>query len=86
MAEKPKFGRSSGAPVPRPRKAQSDSPPGFAESPSEWDAGLPERLLLLTDNRFEHHGEVSHHNATDLVNGREGDVLFVNGEVMPRSA
>jgi FtsP/CotA-like multicopper oxidase with cupredoxin domain len=52
-------------------------------------AELPERLLILSDNRFLPDGSLDlpepHSPAwrVDFENGREGDVLFVNGEVMP---
>ena len=51
--------------------------------------GIPERLLILWDNRFDADGSVQfaeRHSLTgmrDEVNGREGDVLFVNGQVTP---
>lgn len=50
---------------------------------------LPERLLVLSDNRFRPDGAVdlpdpdSPQGRIDSENGREGDVLFVNGQVMP---
>jgi FtsP/CotA-like multicopper oxidase with cupredoxin domain len=52
-------------------------------------ASLPEKLLILQDNRFLPDGSVDlpdPHSAEGLVdeeNGREGNVLFVNGRVMP---
>ncbi|HUG27544.1 MAG TPA: multicopper oxidase domain-containing protein, partial [Gemmatimonadales bacterium] len=52
-------------------------------------ATLTERLLILSDNRFLPDGSLdlperhSHQGNTDFENGREGDVLFVNGDVMP---
>ena len=52
-------------------------------------ASLPEQVLVLSDNRFLPNGEVdfpkpsSAQGQIDEVNGREGDVLFVNGQVMP---
>jgi FtsP/CotA-like multicopper oxidase with cupredoxin domain len=52
-------------------------------------AGITERLLVLSDNRFKADGAVDlpHHTSpegnTDAQNGREGDVLFVNGKRMP---
>jgi FtsP/CotA-like multicopper oxidase with cupredoxin domain len=55
-------------------------------------AGLTERLLILSDNRFLDDGSLDlpePHSAgwrVDFENGREGDVLFVNGEVMPELA
>src|SRR5205814_577059 len=51
---------------------------------------LTERLLILSDNRFLHDGTIdfpdpaSHHGGIDEENGREGPILFVNGQVMPR--
>jgi bilirubin oxidase len=50
---------------------------------------IPERLLILTDNRFTADGAIAFPDPQsiqaeiDLENGREGDVLFVNGQVMP---
>ncbi len=52
-------------------------------------ASMPDKLLILSDNRFLADGTVdfpdpsSHHGAIDENNGREGPVLFVNGQVMP---
>jgi bilirubin oxidase len=52
-------------------------------------AGIPEQLLVLADNRFLPGGEVdlplhdSPRGELDEENGREGDVLFVNGRIMP---
>lgn len=52
-------------------------------------AGIPEQLLLLSDNRFTPAGEVdfpppdSPQGRIDEENGREGPVLLVNGRVMP---
>ncbi len=51
--------------------------------------GIPEKLLILSDNRFNPDGSIAFPDPTsiqasiDLENGREGDVLFVNGQVMP---
>jgi FtsP/CotA-like multicopper oxidase with cupredoxin domain len=50
---------------------------------------MTERLLVLSDNRFLDDGSFdlpdphSHQGRVDFENGREGSVLFVNGEVMP---
>lgn len=50
---------------------------------------LTERLLILTDQRFAADGSIDLPAAhtmpgrIDDENGREGDVLFVNGQVMP---
>lgn len=52
-------------------------------------ANLTERLLILSDNRFLPDGSFdlperhSHQGNVDFENGREGDVLFVNGDVLP---
>ena len=51
--------------------------------------GIPERLLILSDNRFRADGSVdfaepqSVQGQIDEVNGREGDMLFVNGQRSP---
>ncbi|MGH7459523.1 MAG: multicopper oxidase family protein [Longimicrobiales bacterium] len=50
---------------------------------------LPEKVLVLGDNRFLADGSVdlperrSPQGRIDFENGREGNVLFVNGQVMP---
>ena len=55
-------------------------------------ASIPEKLILLSDNRFTPRGVVdlpaegSPQEEVDEVNGREGNVLFVNGQVMPTIA
>ncbi len=52
-------------------------------------AGMPERLLVLHDNRFDETGAIdvpergSLEARIDEENGREGDVLFVNSQVGP---
>ena len=52
-------------------------------------ATLTERLLILTDQRFRSDGSIdlpeprSMQDRIDNENGREGDVLFVNGQVLP---
>lgn len=52
-------------------------------------AGIPEKLFVLSDNRFTADGAVdlpspeSPQGEIDEENGREGDVLFVNGTIMP---
>ncbi len=52
-------------------------------------ASLPEKLLILSDNRFRSDGSLDFPNpdspegGVDGVNGREGNVIFVNGQVMP---
>ncbi|NIP83965.1 MAG: multicopper oxidase domain-containing protein [Gemmatimonadetes bacterium] len=50
---------------------------------------MTEQLIILSDNRFLDDGTVDVQDRTtprgriDFENGREGDVLFVNGQVMP---
>ncbi|MFL5556406.1 MAG: multicopper oxidase family protein, partial [Gemmatimonadaceae bacterium] len=50
---------------------------------------MADKLLVLSDNRFLTGGDIdfphpaSHAGGIDEENGREGPVLFVNGEVMP---
>ena len=52
-------------------------------------ASLPERLLVLSDNRFLEDGSIDIRDPlkpsgrVDAENGREGEVVFVNGEVRP---
>ncbi len=52
-------------------------------------AGIPERTLILSDNRFADDGSIripepnSLEARIDFENGREGPVLLVNGEVKP---
>jgi FtsP/CotA-like multicopper oxidase with cupredoxin domain len=51
--------------------------------------GIPEKLIVLSDNRFLSDGSIDlPHPHTpparvDRENGREGDVVFVNGQVAP---
>jgi len=51
---------------------------------------LPEKLLILSDNRFHADGSIdisAPHSPAAIVdeeNGREGNVMLVNGQVMPR--
>lgn len=50
---------------------------------------IPEKLLVLSDNRFLPDGSIdlpdpdSPRGQIDMENGREGDALLVNGQVMP---
>ncbi len=52
-------------------------------------ASIPEKLLILSDNRFRPDGSIdlpdpdSPQGQVDIENGREGDVLFVNGQIVP---
>ena len=45
--------------------------------------GLVDEVLILNDNRFDANGAVSADTMNDQMNGRMGDVLFVNGAVSP---
>lgn len=55
-------------------------------------ASIMEKVLILSDNRFLPDGSIDFSRAgtpqgiVDEVNGREGNVLFVNGRVMPTLA
>ena len=52
-------------------------------------ASVPEKLLILSDNRFLPDGSLdfpeagSEQGRIDAMNGREGDILFVNDQIMP---
>ena len=54
--------------------------------------GMKEQLIVLSDNRFNPDGSIDMQDPStpqgniDLSNGREGNVLFVNGRVMPTIA
>ena len=51
--------------------------------------GIPEKLLILSDNRFDSSGAIAFplpHSVEEIVdveNGREGNALLVNGQAMP---
>lgn len=45
--------------------------------------GLVDEILVLNDNRFDANGAVAAETMDDQMNGRRGDVLFVNGAVNP---
>jgi len=50
-------------------------------------AQLPERLLILSDSRLDHHGALDHrHGPVEEANGREGNLLLVNGQTSPTLA
>jgi bilirubin oxidase len=50
---------------------------------------LPEKVIVISDNRFAPDGSIdlpgslTPEGTVDRENGREGDVIFVNGSVMP---
>jgi FtsP/CotA-like multicopper oxidase with cupredoxin domain len=58
-------------------------------APDDPIAHLPEKLLILADNRLLEDGSLdvpaarTHGWRVDRENGREGDLLFVNGEIRP---
>lgn len=49
-------------------------------------ASLPEKVILLRDNRFNPDGSIADPARVDEANGREGDVIFVNGQIKPTIA
>jgi bilirubin oxidase len=61
----------------------------IVRAPDDPLAEMTEKVLILADNRFTEDGSVDLPDAQslqgriDFENGREGDVLFVNGQVMP---
>jgi bilirubin oxidase len=61
----------------------------IVRSPDDPLPNVTEKLLILSDNRFLPDGsiDVPHRESpeghVDFENGREGDVLFVNGQVRP---
>jgi FtsP/CotA-like multicopper oxidase with cupredoxin domain len=61
----------------------------IVRAPDDPLPDIPEKLLILSDNRFLEDGSIDvpdRHTPAgniDFENGREGDVLFVNGQIMP---
>lgn len=47
-------------------------------------ATIPSYLLMVTDLRLDANARVAPHTAIDWMNGREGDILLVNGQRNPR--
>lgn len=47
-------------------------------------ADLPAYLLMVTDLRLDSQGQVAPHTHVDWMNGREGDILLVNGQRNPK--
>jgi bilirubin oxidase len=53
-------------------------------------AGITEQVIVLSDNRFKPDGSIdipdgkSPQGMIDRQNGREGNMLFVNGQIMPK--
>ena len=58
-------------------------------APDDPLAGIPERILMLADNRLLEDGSLdlpeknSLQSRYDFENGREGDLVFVNGAIRP---
>lgn len=85
-----------GTPVPSAEAPAAPAEILFGAAHSSPAAGrslpesLPEKLLILSDNRFLPDGSLdfpdpeSEQGKIDERNGREGDVLFVNGQTLPR--
>jgi len=61
----------------------------IVRAPDDPLSDIPERVLVLSDNRFTSGGAIdfpasgSLQATMDAENGREGDVMLVNGQVMP---
>jgi FtsP/CotA-like multicopper oxidase with cupredoxin domain len=61
----------------------------IVRAPDDPIARLPEKLIILSDNRFRPDGSIefadsnSAQSEVDMENGREGNVLFVNGQIRP---
>ena len=46
-------------------------------------AGIPDTLVVLSDNRLTADGAIAPTTDADRMNGREGDLRFVNGRIFP---
>lgn len=46
--------------------------------------GVEEHLLMISDLRLDEAGDVAPHRDVDWMNGREGELLLVNGQRRPR--
>lgn len=46
-------------------------------------ADVPERLLLISDLKLDQGGQIADNDANDVMNGREGQFVLVNGQQMP---
>lgn len=56
----------------------------LARDPADPLAGLPESLLVISDQRFDTGNQVAAHTLADWMDGREGDVVLVNNQHRPR--
>ena len=45
--------------------------------------GIDERVLMITDQRLLADGRIAPHSDADWMDGREGDLLLVNGQYQP---
>ena len=46
-------------------------------------SSIKENIILLSDNRFDVNGEIEANTKLDQMNGREGNIIFVNGQTQP---
>ncbi|RQO73172.1 copper oxidase [Aquitalea sp. FJL05] len=46
-------------------------------------AGVPERLLILSDLKLDHMGQIAPNNSDDWMNGREGQFVLTNAQNKP---
>jgi FtsP/CotA-like multicopper oxidase with cupredoxin domain len=46
-------------------------------------AEFPDHLVILSDNKLDAQGQIAADTQIDQINGREGDLLLVNGAVKP---
>jgi bilirubin oxidase len=46
-------------------------------------AGIPERLLMVSDLKLDSHGAITPNDHNDWMNGREGQFVLVNGQKRP---
>jgi len=46
-------------------------------------ADVPERLLLISDLKLDQQGQIAENDANDIMNGREGQFVLVNGQHLP---
>ena len=50
------------------------------------DAGIRDKVIVISDLRLDTNGQIDKNNENDLMNGREGDITLVNGQLKPRLA
>jgi FtsP/CotA-like multicopper oxidase with cupredoxin domain len=44
---------------------------------------VPERLLILSDLKLDHMGQIAPNNSDDWMNGREGQFVLTNAQNKP---